>query len=52
MRKFLRAPLVFRDRKYLFLEDLIPDAFGNTDPQLFVLAKVSSLVDVLQLGRS
>ena len=32
--------------------DLIPDASGNTDPQLPVLAKVSSLVDVLQLGGS
>ena len=31
---------------------MIPDASGNTDPQLPVLAKVSSLVDVLQLGGS
>ena len=50
--KFLRAPLVVRDREYPFREDLIPDASGNTDPQLPVLAKVSSLVDVLQLGES
>ena len=48
--KILRAPLAVRDRKYPFREDLIPDASGNTDPQLLVLAKVSSLVDVLQLG--
>ena len=50
--KILRAPLVVRDREYAFREDLIPDASGNTDPQLPVLAKVSSLVDVLQLGGS
>ena len=50
--KILRAPLVVRDREYPFREDLIPDASGNTDPQLPVLAKVSSLVDVLQLGGS
>ena len=50
--KFVRAPLVVRDREDPFREDLIPDASGNTDPQLPVLAKVSSLVDVLQLGGS
>ena len=47
--KFMRAPLVVRDREYPFREDLVPDASGNTDLQLPVLAKVSSLVDVLQL---
>ena len=46
----LRAPLVVRDREYPFGEDLISS--GNTDPQLPVLAKVSSLVDVFQLGGS
>ena len=50
--KLLRAPLVDRDREYPFREDLIPDASGKTDPRLPVLAKVSSLVDVLQLGGS
>ena len=50
--KILRAPLVVRDREYPFREDLIPGASGNTDPQLPVLAKVSSLVDLLQLGGS
>ena len=50
--KFLLAPLVVRDREYPFHENLILDASGNTDPQLPVLAKVSSLVDVLQLGGS
>ena len=50
--KILRTPLVVRDREYPFREDLIPDASGNTDPQLPVLVKFSSLVDVLQLGGS
>ena len=46
------APLVVRDREYPFREDLIPDASGNVDPQLPMLAKVSCLTDVLQLGGS
>ena len=46
------APLVFRDREYSFREDLIPDASGNVDPQLPMLAKISCLIDALQLGRS
>ena len=50
--KILRSPSVVRDREYPFREDLIPDAHGNTEPQLPVLAMVSSLVDVLQLGGS
>ena len=50
--KILQDPVVVRDREYPFREKLIPDASGNTDPQLPVLAKVSSLVDVLQLGGS
>ena len=50
--KILRAPLVVRDREYPYREDLIPDASGNTDPQLPELAKVSSLVDVIQLRGS
>ena len=50
--KILRAPLVVRDREYPYREGLIPDASGNTNPQLPVFAKVSSLVDVLQLGGS
>ena len=47
-----REKFCVRDREYPFREDLIPDASGNTDPQFPVLAKVSSLVDVLQLGGS
>ena len=50
--KILQAPLVVRDREYPLREDLIPDACGNFDPQLPMLAKVSSVVDVLQLGGS
>ena len=50
--KILRAPLGIRDREYPVREDSIPDASGNTDSQLPVLAKVSSLVDVLQMGGS
>ena len=50
--KILRAPLVVRDREYPFREDLIPNASENTDPQFPMVAKVSSLVDVLQLGGS
>ena len=50
--KNLLAILVVRDREYPFPEDLIPDASGNTDPQLPLLAKVLSIVDVLQLGGS
>ena len=51
-KKIMLAPLVVRDRDYLFREDLIPDASGNLDPQLPMLAKVSCLIDALQLGGS
>ena len=50
--KIILAPLVVRDREYPFREDLIPDASGNVDPQLPMLAKVLCLVDALQLGGS
>ena len=50
--KIMRAPLVVRDREYSFRGDLIPDASGNVDPQLPMLARVSRLVDALQLGGS
>ena len=50
--KIMLAPLVVRDRDYLFREDLIPDASGNGDPQLPMLAKVSCLIDALRLGGS
>ena len=50
--KIMLAPLVVRDREYLFPEDLIPDASGNVDAQLPMLAKVSCLIDALQLSGS
>ena len=50
--KIMLAPLVVRDREYRFREDLIPDASGNVDPHLRMLAKVSCLIDALQLGGS
>ena len=48
----IRGPLVIRDREYLFAEDLIVDDSGAPDAKLPVLAKVSSLVEVLRLGGS
>ena len=46
----LRGPLVVRDREYPFAEDLIVDEFGTLDATLPVVAKVSSLIEVLRLG--
>ena len=46
----LRGPLVIRDREYPFAEDLIVDDSGAPDATLPVLAKVSSLIEVLRLG--
>ena len=43
---------MIRDREYPFAEDLIVDVSGAPDAKLPVLAKVSSLVQVLQLGGS
>ena len=51
-REKYACPLVVRDREYPFREDMFPDASGNADPQLPMLAKVSCLVDALQLGGS
>ena len=51
-RENFACPLVVRDREYPFREDLIPDASGNVDPQLPILAKVWCPVDALQLGGS
>ena len=50
--KVMLAPVVVWDREYSFQEDLIPDASGNVDSQLPMLAKVSCLIDGLQLGWS
>ena len=48
--RILRGPLVIRDREYPFAEDLIVDDSAAPDATLPVLAKVSSLIEVLRLG--
>ena len=50
--RILKGPQVVRDREYPFAEDLIADSSGTVDASLPVLAKVSSLVEVLRLGGS
>ena len=50
--KLMRAPLVVRDREYPFSVDANADETGAVDPNLGVIAKVSSLIDVLRLGGS
>ena len=50
--KIMRAPLVVRDREYAFSEDVIVDETAAVDPNLEVMAKVSSLIEVLHLGGS
>ena len=48
----MRAPLVVRDREYLFCEDVLVDETRAVDANLGVMAKVSSLIEVLRLGGS
>ena len=53
--KIMRAPLVVRvvrDREYPFSEDVIVDETGAVDPNLGVMAEVSSVIEVLRLGGS
>ena len=50
--KIMRAPLVVRDREYPFSEDVIVDETGAVEPNLGVMANVSSLIEVLRLGGS
>ena len=50
--KMLRATLVVRDREYPFSEDVIVDETGAVETNLGVMAKVSSLIEVLRLGGS
>ena len=50
--RIMRAPLVVRDREYPFSEVVIVDESGAVDPTLGVMAKVSSLIEVLRLGGS
>ena len=52
LERIMRVPLVVRDRKYPFSEDVIVDETGAVDPNLGVMAKVSSLIEVLRLGRN
>ena len=46
--RILRGPLVVRDREYLFAEDLIVDESGSPDATFPVVAKVSSLIEILR----
>ena len=48
--RILRGRLVIRDREYPFAEDVFVDDSGVPDATLPVLAQVSSLIEVLQLG--
>ena len=50
--RILRGPQVVRDIEYPSAEDLIVDSSGTVDASLPVLAKVSSLVEVLRSGGS
>ena len=50
--RIMKAPLVVRDREYPFSEDVINDETGAVDPNLGVMAKVSSLIEVLRRGGS
>ena len=49
-KMIMRAPLVVRDREYPFSEDVIVDETGAVDPNVGVMAKVSSRSEVLRLG--
>ena len=48
----MSTPLIVRDREYPFSEDVIFDETVAADPNLGVMAKVSSLIEVLRLGGS
>ena len=50
--RIMRAPFVVRDKEYPFAEDVIVDETGAVDSNLGVMAKVSSLIEVLRLGGS
>ena len=50
--RIMRAPLVVRDREYPFSDDVIVDKTGAVNPNLGVMAEVSSLIEVLRLGGS
>ena len=48
----MRTPLVRRDCEHPFREDSVTNDTGAVDPQLPILAKISSLLEVLRLGVS
>ena len=50
--RIMWTPLVRRDREHRFCEYLVTDDAGVVDPQLPILAKVSSLLEVMRLGGS
>ena len=50
--RIMRGLLVVRDREYPFSEDVIVAETGAVDPNLGVMAKVSSLIEVLRLDGS
>ena len=50
--RIMRALLVVRDREYHFAADVIVDETGAVDPNLGVIAKTSTLIEVLGLGGS
>ena len=50
--RIMRAPLDMRDREYPISEDVIVDKTGAVDPNVGVMAKVSSFIEVLRLGGS
>ena len=50
--RIARAPLVVRNRENPFSEDVIVDKTGAVDPNLGIMAKVSSLIEVRRLKGS
>ena len=50
--EILKAPLHQLGQEFPFPEDLIPDSEGRVNTKMPLLAKVSSLIDVLKLGGS
>ena len=50
--KNMKTPFVVRDREYLSSEDVIVHETGAVDPNSGMMAKVSSLIEVLRLSGS
>ena len=51
-QRILRAPLAAGDREYPFSEDVLVDEPGTVDPNLGIMDKVSSLIEMLSPGGS